>query len=78
VEKVIISKIKPKLFSDRLEEALGNSLDTEIRDDYVKFFGTLCLQCKGTQERLKFPVSPAVVRIVQADKGFQQEGSKKT
>jgi hypothetical protein len=33
--KVIISKIKSKLFFDRLGKALANSLDTEIREDYV-------------------------------------------
>ena len=36
--QVIISKIKAKPFSDRLGEALASSLDTEIRDDFVKFF----------------------------------------
>ena len=39
--QVIISKIKPKLFSDRLGEALANSLDTEIQPDSVKFFDCL-------------------------------------
>jgi len=39
--QVIISKIKPKLLSDRLGEAWAKSLDTEIRDDYVKFFDWL-------------------------------------
>jgi len=38
---LIIFKIKPNLFSDRLGEALANSLDTDIRDDYVKFFDWL-------------------------------------
>jgi hypothetical protein len=33
---------------------------------------TRCLQCKRTQERLKFPVFSAHVRIVKADKGFFQ------
>ena len=36
--QVIISKIKPKPFSDTLGDALTNSLDTEIREDCVKFF----------------------------------------
>ena len=37
----MISKIKPKLLSDRLGKALSYSLDTEIRDDWVKFFDQL-------------------------------------
>jgi hypothetical protein len=37
----IISNIKLKLFFDRLGKALANSLDTKIRDDYVKFFDWL-------------------------------------
>ena len=34
----IISKIKLKLFYDRLWEASGNSLDAELRENYVKLF----------------------------------------
>ena len=60
--QVIVSKIKPKLFSGRLGEALTNSLDTEIRDNYVKFFECL----KGQISSI-----PLRVRFVQADKGFQ-------
>jgi len=50
---VIISKIKPKLFSDRLGEALAKSLDTEIREDYVKFFDWLKERVVSNARELK-------------------------
>jgi hypothetical protein len=39
--QVIISKIKPKPFFDRLWKALANYLDAEIPDDCAKFFERL-------------------------------------
>ena len=69
-----ISKIKLKLFSDRLGEALANPLDTEIRDNYVKLFDWLKERVVSNAREHKrlsnFHFSPRV-RIVQADKGLQ-------
>jgi hypothetical protein len=67
-------KIKPQLFFDRLGEALTNSLEIEIRDDYVNFFDWLKerVVCNAREQKRDSNFnSPPRWQIVQAEKGFQ-------
>jgi hypothetical protein len=78
--QVIISKIKPEPFSNRLEEALANSLATEIRDDYIKFFDYLQERVVSNAREHKrdsnFQSPARTCELTKQTKGFNKNGQK--
>jgi hypothetical protein len=78
--QVIISKIEPKLLSNRLGEALANSLNTDIRDDYVKSFDWLKERVFSNAREHKtdsiFHSPPRLFTSSKQMKGFNKKGQK--
>ena len=78
--QVIISKIKAKLFSDRIGESLDKFLDTEIREDYVKFFDWLnehvVSNASEHKRDLNFQSPPRPSGSSKQTKGFNEKGKK--